>query len=179
VKRDDQTGLATGGNKVRKLEFLFADALAQQCNHVVTLGGPQSNHVRQTTAAAAQLGLGCSLVLRGNPPPQKLGNLLLDELLGAQVHWSGSRTREAVAEEVMATLRESGARPYLIPVGGSNRLGALGYTVGMGEALDQLSLWPLDTEAMIVASSSAIVAPCQILAIAGAALAVVTRASMG
>src|SRR5215475_10455393 len=75
VKRDDQSGLATGGNKVRKLEFLFADALARQCNHVVTLGGPQSNHVRQTAAAAAQLGVRCSLVLRGNRPPQRLGNL--------------------------------------------------------------------------------------------------------
>src|SRR5215216_5123468 len=68
VKRDDQTGLATGGNKVRKLEFLFAAALAQGCDHVVTLGGPQSNHVRQTAAAAARLGLGCSLVLRGHAP---------------------------------------------------------------------------------------------------------------
>src|SRR5258708_2186545 len=76
VKRDDQTGLATGGNKVRKLEFILADALAQQCDHVVTLGGPQSNPARQTAAAATQLGLGCSLVLRGDPPLQKLGNLL-------------------------------------------------------------------------------------------------------
>src|SRR6266705_3585173 len=83
VKRDDQSGLATGGNKARKLEFLLADALAQECDHVVTLGGPQSNHVRQTAAAAAQLGLGCSLVLRGNPPAQRLGNVLLDDLLGA------------------------------------------------------------------------------------------------
>src|SRR3981081_16976 len=74
VKRDDQTGLATGGNKARKLEFLFADALAQKCDHIVSLRGPQSNHVRQTAAAAARLGLDCSLVLRGNPPPQKLGN---------------------------------------------------------------------------------------------------------
>lgn len=86
VKRDDQSGLATGGNKVRKLEFLFADALAQGCDHVVSLGGPQSNHVRQTAAAAARLGLGCSLVLRGHAPAQRLGNLLLDELLGATVH---------------------------------------------------------------------------------------------
>src|SRR3954462_8894457 len=89
VKRDDQTGLATGGNKVRKLEFLFADAVAQKCDHVVTLGGPQSNHVRQTAAAAARLGLRCSLVLRGNPPAQRLGNLLLDELFGATINWSG------------------------------------------------------------------------------------------
>src|SRR5438046_2572611 len=123
VKRDDQSGLATGGNKVRKLEFLFAEALAQKCDHVVTLGGPQSNHVRQTAAAAALHGLDCSLVLRGNPPEQRLGNLLLDDLLGAKIHWSGLRTRDEVASEVLAALRGTGAKPYLIPVGGSNALG--------------------------------------------------------
>jgi D-cysteine desulfhydrase family pyridoxal phosphate-dependent enzyme len=155
VKRDDQSGLATGGNKARKLEFLFADARAHQCNHVVTLGGPQSNHARQTAAAAAQLGLSCSLVLRGDAPPQKLGNVLLDELLGAQVHWSGRRTRDEVAAEVMAALRASGARPYLIPVGGSNGLGALGYTVAMEEALDQLATQNLSIDVMVIASSSA------------------------
>jgi L-cysteate sulfo-lyase len=155
VKRDDQTGLATGGNKARKLEFLFADALAQGCDHVVSLGGPQSNHVRQTAAGAAKLGLGCSLVLRGNPPPQKLGNLLLDELLGAQVHFSGIRTRDEVAVEVMATLRQSGAKPYLIPVGGSNGLGALGYAAAFDEALEQLAAQKLEVDAMVFASSSA------------------------
>ena len=90
VKRDDQTGLATGGNKVRKLEFFLADVLAQKCDHIVTVGGPQSNHVRQTAAAAARLGIKCSLMLRGERPPQRLGNLLIDELLGAEVHWSGT-----------------------------------------------------------------------------------------
>src|SRR5688500_4411836 len=155
VKRDDQTGLATGGNKARKLEFLFADALAQNCDHVVTLGGPQSNHVRQTAAAAAKLGVACSLVLRGNPPPQRLGNLLLDELLGAKIHWSGARTRDEVAADVMETLRRSGARPYLIPVGGSNALGALGYAVAMEEALEQLAAAKIEIDAMVFASSSA------------------------
>lgn len=155
VKRDDQSGLATGGNKARKLEFLFADALAQKCDHVVTLGGPQSNHARQTAAAAAQLGLGCSLVLRGNPPAQRLGNLLLDELLGATIHLSGARTCDEVAAEVMAALRGSGGRPYLIPVGGSNGLGALGYAVAMEEALDQLAGMSLVIDTMVFASSSA------------------------
>jgi len=155
VKRDDQSGLATGGNKARKLEFLFADALAQKSDHVVTLGGPQSNHVRQTAAAAAQLGLGCSLVLRGHSPAQRLGNLLLDELLGAKIHWSGARTRDEVAAEVMAKLRASGARPYLIPVGGSNGLGSLGYAVAMEEALDQLAAMKLAIGTMVFASSSA------------------------
>ena len=155
IKRDDETGLATGGNKVRKLEFLLADALAQSCDHVVTLGGPQSNHVRQTAAAAARLGLGCSLVLRGSPPAARLGNLLLDELLGARIHWSGTRTRDEVAVEVMADLRRAGARPYLIPVGGSNGLGALGYVVAMAEALEQIARQGLPIDTMVVASSSA------------------------
>lgn len=155
VKRDDQTGLATGGNKTRKLEFLIADALAQGCDHVVTLGGPQSNHVRQTAAAAAKCGLGCSLVLRGQPPSQRLGNLLLDELLGATVHWSGTRTREAVGTELMEKLRAGGARPYLIPVGGSNGLGALGYALAMEEALQQCVAQGLAFDVMVFASSSA------------------------
>lgn len=155
VKRDDQTGLATGGNKVRKLEFLFAEALAQKCDHVVTLGGPQSNHVRQTAAAAARLGLRCSLVLRGNPPPQRLGNLLLDELFGATIHWTGARTRDEVAAELMPSLKASGEKPYLIPVGGSNALGAFGYAAAMLEALDQLAAQNLPITTMAVASSSA------------------------
>jgi D-cysteine desulfhydrase family pyridoxal phosphate-dependent enzyme len=155
VKRDDQTGLATGGNKVRKLEFLFADAIARNCNHVVTLGGPQSNHVRQTAAAAAKLGLGCSIVLRGNAPAQRLGNVLLDELLGAAIHWSGARTRDEVAAEQMAALRRDGARPYLIPVGGSNALGSLGYAVAFAEAAAQLAADQITIDAMVFASSSA------------------------
>jgi D-cysteine desulfhydrase family pyridoxal phosphate-dependent enzyme len=155
VKRDDQTGLATGGNKVRKLEFLLADALAQGCDHVVTLGGPQSNHVRQTAAGAARLGLACSLVLRGARPAQRLGNVLLDELLGAEVHWSGARSRDEVAAELMAALRAAGRRPYLIPVGGSNALGALGYARALEEALDQMRALDLTVDTMVVASSSA------------------------
>jgi len=154
VKRDDQSGLATGGNKTRKLEFLMADAIARRCDHVVTLGGAQSNHVRQTAAAAAKLGLGCSLVLRGNAPSQRLGNLLLDELLGAQVHWSGARTRDEVAAEVVETLRRDGKRPYLIPVGGSNALGSLGYVAAMQEAVGQLAAAQVACDAMVFASSS-------------------------
>lgn len=155
VKRDDQTGLATGGNKARKLEFLLADALRRECNHVVTLGGPQSNHVRQTAAAAARLGLGCSLVLRGQKPAHRLGNLLLDELLGAQIYFSGARTLDEVATEVMAELKRSGAAPYLIPLGGSNGVGALGYALAMEEALDQLAADTLEIDTMVFASSSA------------------------
>jgi D-cysteine desulfhydrase family pyridoxal phosphate-dependent enzyme len=155
VKRDDQTGLATGGNKTRKLEFLFADAREKGCRHLVTIGGPQSNHVRQTAAAAARLGFDCTLVLRGDPPSERVGNLLLDELFGARLCWAGRGNREAVAYNVMAQLRESGIRPYLIPLGGSNALGALGYVGAMEEALDQLSHTGVQIDTMVVASSSA------------------------
>ena len=88
IKRDDLTGLATGGNKTRKLEFLVAEALDKGCDHLITTGAPQSNHCRQTAAAAAQFGLGCSLILKGEKPEQITGNLLLDELLGAHIYWA-------------------------------------------------------------------------------------------
>jgi len=155
VKRDDQTGLATGGNKTRKLEFLLAEAQSRGCDHLVTLGGPQSNHCRQTAAAAARIGMKCSVVLRGEPPSRALGNLLLDELLGAQVFWSGTRSREAVADELITRLQQAGQRPYLVPLGGSTPLGACGYVVAMNEALQQLHELNLEIDIMVLASSSA------------------------
>src|SRR5574341_194291 len=91
IKRDDQTGLAGGGNKTRKLEFLVAYALAQKADTLITLGVAQSNHCRQTAAAAAKAGLRCLLVLRGDEPEETTGNVLLDHLLGAEVVWSGKR----------------------------------------------------------------------------------------
>ncbi|MGH3850853.1 MAG: D-cysteine desulfhydrase family protein, partial [Pseudonocardiaceae bacterium] len=155
IKRDDQTGLAGGGNKTRKLEFVLAEALAQKCTHLVTLGGPQSNHCRQTAAAAAKLGLRCSLVLRGAAPAQSLGNLLLDELFNAELHWAGARTREEVAKEVVESLRLKGERVYLIPLGASDGLGAIGYVAAMEEALAQLAAQKIKVDATVVASSSA------------------------
>src|SRR5512141_2204415 len=89
IKRDDQTGLATGGNKTRKLEFLVADALQQRADTLITVGAPQSNHARQTAAAAAKAGLKSALVLRGAAPIERTGNLLLDDLVGAEVLWAG------------------------------------------------------------------------------------------
>lgn len=101
IKRDDQTGLACGGNKTRKLEYLLADALAQGCDSVVTAGAAQSNHCRQTAAAAAKVGLDCYLLLGGSPPAQPQGNLLLDQLLGAQIQWTGSlRKGEQIQQRV-------------------------------------------------------------------------------
>src|SRR6059058_1689680 len=87
IKRDDQTGLALGGNKARKLEFLVGDALAQGADTLVSLGAAQSNHCRQTAAAAAKAGLKCELILNGTKPELPNGNLLLDELLGVKCHW--------------------------------------------------------------------------------------------
>ena len=139
IKRDDLTGLAEGGNKTRKLEYLMADAIAQDADTVVTLGARQSNHCRQTAAAAARCGLRCILVLRGDPPAGSTGNLLLDRLLGAEVVWSGSRPREQVMDEVVAHERASGRRPYAIPLGGSSALGAAAYAVAMDELSDQMA----------------------------------------
>ncbi|MFH1177567.1 MAG: pyridoxal-phosphate dependent enzyme [Acidobacteriota bacterium] len=135
VKRDDLTGLATGGNKARKLEFLLADALAQGADTVVTCGAAQSNQARQAAAAAARLGLGCVLVLlrpAGGGPPQ--GNWLLDELLGAEIRWAEDWTRlGAAAEAVAEELREAGRKPYLVPYGASNGYGVLGYVAALEE----------------------------------------------
>lgn len=153
VKRDDQTGLALGGNKVRKLEFLVGDALRRNCDTLITAGGPQSNHCRQTAAAAARHGLKCELVLGGNPPPIPNGNLLLDLMLGANLNWTTRERRNLVMEEVAEGVRSRGGSPYLIPVGGSNGLGCLGYALAIKELCEQLSSCPT-FNTIVVASSS-------------------------
>jgi len=133
IKRDDLTGLAGGGNKTRKLEFLAADAQDRNADTLVTLGSAQSNHCRQTAAAAARCGFRCILVLRGDSPSEHGGNLLLDHLLGAQLVWSGARTREEVMEEVVESERRAGRSPYAIPLGGSTPLGAVAYVHAIEE----------------------------------------------
>ncbi len=150
VKRDDQTGLAFGGNKTRKLEFLVADALARDATLLITGGAAQSNHCRQTAAAAARFGLACTLVLAGDPPAQRDGNLLLDTLLGARLVWTGSRDRDTVMRQVEAEARAQGQRPYLIPYGGSNQVGALGYVFAMQELMKQ----KVHPDWIVLASSS-------------------------
>jgi D-cysteine desulfhydrase family pyridoxal phosphate-dependent enzyme len=137
IKRDDLTGLAGGGNKTRKLEFLVADALAGKADTLITVGAVQSNHCRQTAAAAARTGLRCILVLRGHAPAEPVGNLLLDHLLGAEIRWAGDRTREEVMDEVVANERAVGRNPYPIPLGGSNPLGAVAYASAVDELLCQ------------------------------------------
>ena len=154
MKRDDQTGLATGGNKTRKLEFLVADALVQGCDHLITTGAPQSNHCRQTAAAAAHFGLGCSLVLRGEPQSQMQGNLLLDKLLGAHLYWTGDRPRHEVIAEVANEHRVMGHKPYIIPLGGSNVMGAASYVLAMQELMSQLTAASINIDFIVFASSS-------------------------
>src|SRR5205814_10530156 len=111
IKRDDQTGLALGGNKTRKLEFLVGDALAHGADTLVTAGAAQSNHCRQTAAAAAKAGLRCELILNGTKPELPNGNLLLDELLGARIHWVQRSEREAKLSEIRDELRKQGSKP--------------------------------------------------------------------
>lgn len=154
IKRDDQTGLALGGNKTRKLEFLAADALAQESDHLITTGGPQSNHCRQTAAAAARLGMGCSLVLRGNAPARITGNLLLGQLFGAHLYWTGDRPTNEVIAEVTNQVRVMGRKPYVIPLGGSNVMGATGYVLAMEELTKQLADQNFNVDFIVFASSS-------------------------
>lgn len=143
MKRDDCTGLATGGNKTRKLEFLMAEALDQGADTVITQGATQSNHARQTAAAAAKLGLACHLLLEdrtgSNDPAYTLnGNVLLDRLHGASVSARpGGADMNAEMEALAERLRAEGRKPYVIPGGGSNPVGALGYVNAALELLNQ------------------------------------------
>ena len=157
VKRDDISGLAGGGNKARKLEYLCADARDRGCDTLVTGGGAQSNHVRMTAAAANRLGLACTIVVGTARPEVPAGNLLLDELLGPEIVWAGEEGGdldyfgvEAAIEEVCRRLGEAGRRPYGIPIGGANAVGALGYVRAAHELREQLP----DVEVVVVADGS-------------------------
>jgi D-cysteine desulfhydrase family pyridoxal phosphate-dependent enzyme len=160
IKRDDQTGLAGGGNKTRKLELLVSDALAKKADVVLTAGAVQSNHCRQTAAAAARAGLGCVVVLAGQAPhrSQWTGNLLLDDLLGARIWWAGKDDLLVAMEAAAAAERAAGRRPYTIPIGGSNATGAAAYALAFGELCDQAeSRWGADVlhfGRVVLASSS-------------------------
>ncbi len=151
VKRDDQTGLAFGGNKTRKLEFVLAEAQANGAQTLITVGGVQSNHCRQTAALAARFNLGCILVLNGDPDQSLSGNLLLDHFFGATIVWTTRAQRDAVLEATFRQAWEEGKRPYLVPLGASTPLGAVGYAAAFEECLQQDVVRP---DWMIVASSS-------------------------
>ncbi len=144
IKRDDHTGSELMGNKVRKLEYLMAEALAQDATHVITCGGEQSNHARATAFAAAQLGMASVLVLRtddpARPPAATTANILLDRLVGAEIVWiSRPAWRDLPPARRHEKLRAVGARPYIVPEGGSNALGSWGYIRAMRELVSDLA----------------------------------------
>lgn len=160
IKRDDCTGLALGGNKTRKLEYLIGAALAEGATDIITEGGLQSNHVRQSAAAAVKARLTCHLVLNRNvaietAAYQRSGNLLLDHLLGATLHVCapGEARADRIAR-LTEDLRRGGRRPYLVPTGGSNAVGALGYARLAGEIVQQATERDLALDYVVVASGS-------------------------
>ena len=138
IKRDDQTGLAFGGNKTRKLEFLVAEALEQGAKTLVTGGALQSNHCRQTAAAAARFGLDCILVLNGEMPEHPSANLLLDQLFGAEIVTIKDRAlRDQTLQDTFDKAVANGRQPYLVTYGGSSPIGALGYAFAVEEFMQQ------------------------------------------
>jgi 1-aminocyclopropane-1-carboxylate deaminase/D-cysteine desulfhydrase-like pyridoxal-dependent ACC family enzyme len=138
VKRDDQTGLAFGGNKTRKLEFLVAEAREQGADMLISAGAIQSNHCRQTVAAAARFGFDCTLVLTGERPTQPSANFLLDQIFGAEIITVADRKdRDRVLQETFDNAVAAGKKPYLVPYGGSSTTGAMGYTFAMEELMKQ------------------------------------------
>ena len=161
VKRDDATGLALGGNKVRKLEYLLGEARRAGADTLVTVGGVQSNHARQTAAAAARLGLACELILPHyvdwpEPVYATSGNVLLNQLFGARMHvLTESMLEPEELEAILADIRRRGGRPFFIPVGGSTPTGALGYVAAIDELLPQLAARGIADAQIIVATGSA------------------------
>ena len=160
MKRDDQTGLGLGGNKVRKLEFLVGEALSLGCDTLITGGAAQSNHCRQTAAAAAAGGLACHLALGGEPPGTgersfaPTGNLLLDQLFGAVIHWTGELRKGEKIPEIAESLRSAGRKPYVVPYGGSNTTGAAGFVEAVRELTEQLAELGESVTHIVFASSS-------------------------
>jgi D-cysteine desulfhydrase len=157
VKRDDLTGVGLGGNKARKLEFLLGDARAWGADVVVTGGGPGSNHIQITAAAAARLGLGCVLVLYGDRPRPEPLNLRLARLGGAQVRFTGDADRGSVDAGLDATvgrLERSGRRPYRIGRGGATAVGCIGYVEAAFELADQVGVFGVSPEAVVLATGS-------------------------
>lgn len=157
IKRDDLTGLAMGGNKARKLELLLGEARAQGADVVITVGAVQSNHCRMTAAAAKRLGLEAIVVLDGEETELRQGNLLLDGIFGAEiriVHTDDDYILMGVVEDLARQLRRDGRHPYVIPLGGSNALGAAAYLEASLEMLAQANSLGIRVDAIVHASSS-------------------------
>lgn len=158
VKRDDLTGAALSGNKVRKLEFSLAEALAQGADTVITCGGLQSNHCRATALLCAQLGLDCHLVLRGHRPSSFDGNLLLDALAGATLHMHAtSAYQQSLPELLLAcaeAVRSRGGRPFIIPTGASDGIGVWGYVTAVEELCDDFQAAGIAPRHIVCATGS-------------------------
>ncbi|QKG79227.1 1-aminocyclopropane-1-carboxylate deaminase/D-cysteine desulfhydrase [Tenuifilum thalassicum] len=154
IKRDDNTGLATGGNKTRKLEYLVKQAVDLGCDTIITAGAQQSNHCRQTAAACSKVGLNCHLLLRGDEPDTYQGNLLLSKILGATLHFAGDDVKAQTLEFFKQKLDNEGKKCYVIPYGGSNLTGALGFVNAVKELKEQLSAMELDIDYIFFASCS-------------------------
>ena len=159
IKRDDCTGLATGGNKTRKLEFLMGDAISLGADTVITYGAVQSNHARQTAAACAKLGFECHLLLSRrvawqHPEFETSGNVLLDRLLGAHIHFIEPANAEAASRTLINDLTLLGRHCYVIPAGGSNAIGALGYMRCAAEIVAQSRELGFKPDAIVHATSS-------------------------
>lgn len=157
IKRDDETGLALGGNKARKLEYLMGEARGVGADVVLTTGGPQSNHARMTVAIARRLGMDAVLILTGTDPGERLGNLLLDEVLGAEIRFAGIEDMDVIdrmLEEAASQLRQKGRRPYIVPLGGSTPMGALGYVQAALELAEQARDLNLKIDRIVIATGS-------------------------
>lgn len=151
VKRDDLTGLAMGGNKARKLDFLLKDAIDNGCDTIITTGGQQSNFCRMTAAACAKLGLHCMLVLGGDEPDHESANVLLDRLFGAEIHFAGTEDWGDLQAQVKARAAAIGANAYDMPVGGATPVGALAYVHAADELLSQM---PQPPDWIVIADGS-------------------------
>ncbi len=156
MKRDDLTGFALGGNKARKLEFLVADALEKKRDVLVTGGGVQSNHIRSTAAAARKAGMDAVGVFFSSHGGERNGNLLLDEILGAQLIYANAdkNATERAIEDVCADLRAQGRSPYLIPVGGSTPRGCVAYMLAVQELQTQLRAQNVQPDALVITTGS-------------------------
>lgn len=154
IKRDDNTGLASGGNKTRKLEYLIQQAIDSACDTIITSGAQQSNHCRQTAAACSIAGLNCHLLLGGEKPDHFEGNLLLSSLLGANIHFSGENRKGEDSETLKEKLNREGKNSFVIPYGGSNITGVLGFVNAVRELKDQMSKQEITLDYIFFASSS-------------------------
>lgn len=151
IKRDDQTGLAFGGNKTRKLEYVVQDALSKGADTLITGGAYQSNHCRQTAAAASKFGLNCKLILNGESSVEATGNLLLDRIFNAEIIEVRDRLeREAALKQTFNDVKSKGGKPYLIPIGASDPVGALGYVY----AIEELMMQNIDVDWVVLGTSS-------------------------